>query len=93
MYGGGCKPKPRIILRRTTYREGGIDQHATIGGAHPGYTLPLFLHPESQPVQIREYLENLGMWRVSPIPKLLTFVNYAICSICETARSQIMLNN
>ena len=90
MYGGGRKPKPRVILHCTTHREGGIDQHATIGGAHPGYTLPLFLHHESRPVPmfkrhtIREYPENLGMW---PVHKLLTFVNYVICqSVRRPAR-------
>jgi 3-polyprenyl-4-hydroxybenzoate decarboxylase len=66
MYGGGRKHNPRVILHFTTYREGGIDQHATIGGAHPGYTLPLFLHHDRNRCQcstIREYPENLGMRR------------------------------
>ena len=38
MYGGGLKHNPRVILLCMTYRKGGIYQHATIGGAHPGYT-------------------------------------------------------
>jgi 4-hydroxy-3-polyprenylbenzoate decarboxylase len=38
MYGGGMKHNPRAVIRCMTYRKGGIYQHATIGGAHPGYT-------------------------------------------------------
>jgi 2,5-furandicarboxylate decarboxylase 1 len=38
MYGGGLKHNPRVLLHCMTYRKGGIYQHATIGGAHPGYT-------------------------------------------------------
>ena len=38
MYGGGMKHNPRVIIHCMTYRKGGIYQHATIGGAHPGYT-------------------------------------------------------
>jgi 2,5-furandicarboxylate decarboxylase 1 len=38
MYGGGLKHNPRFVIHCMTYRKGGIYQHATIGGAHPGYT-------------------------------------------------------
>jgi 2,5-furandicarboxylate decarboxylase 1 len=38
MYGGGLKHNNRVIIHCMTYRKGGIYQHATIGGAHPGYT-------------------------------------------------------
>jgi 4-hydroxy-3-polyprenylbenzoate decarboxylase len=38
MYGGGLKHNPRVVIHCMTYRKGGIYQHATIGGAHPGYT-------------------------------------------------------
>jgi 4-hydroxy-3-polyprenylbenzoate decarboxylase len=38
MYGGGVKHNYRAKVRAMTYRKGGIYQHATIGGMHPGYT-------------------------------------------------------
>ncbi len=38
MYGGGMKHNPRFVIQCMTYRKGGIYQHATIGGKHPGYT-------------------------------------------------------
>ena len=38
MYGGGLKHNPRVIIHCMTYRKGGIYQHATVGGAHPGFT-------------------------------------------------------
>jgi 4-hydroxy-3-polyprenylbenzoate decarboxylase len=38
MYGGGLKHNPRFIVHCMTFRKGGIYQHATIGGKHPGYT-------------------------------------------------------
>jgi 2,5-furandicarboxylate decarboxylase 1 len=38
MYGGGLKHNPRVVIHCMTYRKGGIYQHATIGGAHPGFT-------------------------------------------------------
>jgi 2,5-furandicarboxylate decarboxylase 1 len=38
MYGGGLKHNPRVIIHCMTYRKGAIYQHATIGGAHPGFT-------------------------------------------------------
>jgi 2,5-furandicarboxylate decarboxylase 1 len=38
MYGGGMKHNPRFVVQCMTYRKGGIYQHATIGGKHPGYT-------------------------------------------------------
>src|SRR6516165_9791636 len=38
MYGGGVKHNYRAKVHAMTYRKGGIYQHATIGGMHPGYT-------------------------------------------------------
>jgi 4-hydroxy-3-polyprenylbenzoate decarboxylase len=38
MYGGGLKHNPRFVVNCMTYRKGGIYQHATIGGKHPGFT-------------------------------------------------------
>ena len=38
MYGGGLKHNPKVTINCMTYRKGGIYQHATIGGGHPGYT-------------------------------------------------------
>jgi 2,5-furandicarboxylate decarboxylase 1 len=38
MYGGGIKHNFRAIVHAMTYRKGGIYQHATIGGLHPGFT-------------------------------------------------------
>jgi len=38
MYGGGMKHNPRFVVNCMTYRKGGIYQHATIGGKHPGFT-------------------------------------------------------
>ncbi|HEV7734268.1 MAG TPA: UbiD family decarboxylase [Candidatus Binatia bacterium] len=38
MYGGGIKHNYRCVVTAMTYRKGGIYQHATIGGRHPGYT-------------------------------------------------------
>jgi 4-hydroxy-3-polyprenylbenzoate decarboxylase len=38
MYGGGIKKNYRAVVRAMTFRKGGIYQHATIGGLHPGNT-------------------------------------------------------
>jgi 3-polyprenyl-4-hydroxybenzoate decarboxylase len=38
MYGGDLKHNPRVVIHCMTYRKGGIYQHATVGGAHPGFT-------------------------------------------------------
>jgi 2,5-furandicarboxylate decarboxylase 1 len=38
MYGGGLKHNPRVIIHCMASRKGGIYQHATIGGCHPGFT-------------------------------------------------------
>ena len=36
MYGGGIKHNYRLEVKAMTYRKGGIFQHCTIGGLHPG---------------------------------------------------------
>lgn len=38
MYGGGIKHNFRAVVTGMTFRKGGIYQHATIGGRHPGFT-------------------------------------------------------
>jgi 4-hydroxy-3-polyprenylbenzoate decarboxylase len=37
-YGGGLPENCRVVVDCITYRKGGIYQHATIGGLHPGRT-------------------------------------------------------
>jgi hypothetical protein len=61
---GGRKPNPPVILHCTTYREGGIDQHATIGGAHPGYTLPLFLHHDRNRCQCSSAIRSVSTQKI-----------------------------